>query len=121
MTDERSSLLVQTPIPTKAEVLAALRVLLRTQKRLERGMEWGFSYEREFILGNPIAARCVRCAYFWAERDAIRAPSLRGCSCFWCHGELVALDAEAYAERLRTLHLHRLPQQELLELVEEAA
>jgi hypothetical protein len=121
MKAERSSLLVQTPIPTKAEVLAALRVLLRAQKRLECGMEWGFSYEREFILGNPIAARCVRCAYFWTERDAIRAPSLRGCSCFWCHGELVALDAEAYAERLRTLHLHRLPQQELLELVEEAA
>lgn len=60
----------------------------------------------------PIPARCAKCGYDWVDgvktpsrqlvrlfplardlgpvvcRDAIRAPSLRQCRCFWCGGEL---------------------------------
>lgn len=36
-----------------------------------------------------IAARCNGCGFRWVGRDAIRAPSLAGCRCFWCAGELV--------------------------------
>lgn len=61
----------------------------------------------------PIPARCEKCGYDWIDgiktvsrqimklfplradpgpimcRDAIRAPSLRGCRCFWCGGRLL--------------------------------
>jgi hypothetical protein len=83
------------------------------------------SYNREFILNNPIPAQCVKCGYKWIDgqlvrwvtpkgetrsrvcRDAIRAPTLENVWCFWCQGKLRPLDKEAYAARLRTLHLHK--------------
>ena len=38
----------------------------------------------------PISAKCKKCGYNWIGNDAISAPSLLGCLCFWCHGELRA-------------------------------
>lgn len=35
----------------------------------------------------PIPARCTR-GHAWIGRDAIRAPSLRNCCCFWCGAPL---------------------------------
>lgn len=100
-----------SPTRLSDEERRALQATYRAQARMEKGVPWGFSYESEFILSNPMPARCVGCGYQWTGRDAIRAPSLRNCSCFWCHGELVALDLEAYAARLDALALHRIPYQ----------
>lgn len=119
--DERLRAWGFTPPRLSEEERVELLAARRAQARLEREVPWGFSYGRDFILENPIAALCSGCGYRWTGRDAIRAPSLRGCSCFWCRGEMVALDAEAYAERLRTLHLHRVAYQVSLEFEAEAA
>ena len=35
----------------------------------------------------PIPARCKR-GHDWVGPDAIRAPSLHNCRCFWCGAEL---------------------------------
>lgn len=39
-------------------------------------------------LPPPIPAKCPKCRYDWVDKDAIRAPSLSGCCCFWCHSLL---------------------------------
>lgn len=36
-----------------------------------------------------LPAKCSKCNRAFVGRDAIRAPSLRQCCCFWCHGPLV--------------------------------
>ena len=99
-------------------------------------MDEPVSYTAEEIV--PIPAKCVnpRCGYDWVDgvresspqllrlwphlrgdpprpnRDAIRAPSLRGCRCFWCGGALIphpdyppVIDAET----ARTTHQRQLP------------
>ena len=45
-------------------------------------MDEGENYTLEEIV--PIPAQCPRCKYSWVGRDAIRAPSLANCGCFWC-------------------------------------
>lgn len=90
------------------EARELLKQTYRAQARLERAVPWGHSYESEFILGNPMEAGCEKCGYLWVGRDAIRAPTLRNCSCFWCHGRLIALNLEAYGARLRLLQQHRI-------------
>ncbi len=100
---------------------AALMVVRRAQRRLERGVEFGYSYASDFILSHPLRAQCAGCGYLWVGRDAIRSPNLLNCSCFWCHGELVTLDLTAYEERLKTLHLHRVPYQVTLQFDEAGA
>lgn len=71
----------------------------------------GIEYQLSFILDNPIPAECVRCGYQWVDsdkyKDAIRAPSLDNCACFFCWSGLRPLDEAAYEERLATLHLYR--------------
>lgn len=44
---------------------------------------------------RPIPAVCAnrRCGFHWCGRDAIRAPSLEMCRCFWCGSKLVPLTA----------------------------
>lgn len=86
---------------------ALLKEALAAQTRREERVAMGYSYDREFILGHPIAAACCKCGYLWRGADAIRAPNLRNVCCFFCGSRLAALDQEAYADRLRTLHLHR--------------
>lgn len=99
--------------------------------------EQGRDYDHEYIMANPIPARCKKCkrtftdgktervVYFrkirrnvmkrvcingkWERKqveiedftpaektivsnDAIRAPALSGCRCFYCHGELGPLE-----------------------------
>jgi predicted Zn-ribbon and HTH transcriptional regulator len=36
----------------------------------------------------PIPAKCAKCKRNWLGRDAIRAPSLDNCRCFYCGGQL---------------------------------
>lgn len=91
------------------EERVALEATLRAQRRIERRLPPGNLYDPEFILRNPIPARCATCGYPWTERDAIKSPTLRNCACFWCQGSLVALDQGAYADRLSNLHLHIVP------------
>ena len=33
----------------------------------------------------PLAAQCRRCGHEFIGREAIKAPSLQNCMCFWCH------------------------------------
>jgi hypothetical protein len=40
---------------------------------------------------SAIPAICAGCGYLWVGLDAIRAPALAGCRCFWCGGRLRAL------------------------------
>lgn len=90
------------------------------------------SYDRDFIINNPIPARCKKCKRQFVDgelftcvdydrtfrlvlcKDAIQAPTLITCRCFYCWGELLPLDANAYARRLETLHLYRLSEQRTL-------
>lgn len=37
----------------------------------------------------PIPAKCPKCKFDWVKRDAIRAPSLMNCRCFWCGSRLI--------------------------------
>jgi predicted Zn-ribbon and HTH transcriptional regulator len=37
----------------------------------------------------PIPAKCTKCKRNWTGKDAIRAPSLKICRCFYCDGELI--------------------------------
>lgn len=91
-----------TPIRTRPEEQAAATPTPKTEEEEPDGV----SYDLAFILNNPIPAKCAKCNYQWAGRDAIRAPSLKNCSCFYCGGRLVPLDKEGYKRRLETLHLH---------------
>lgn len=45
----------------------------------------------EFTLAEliPIPAKCSKCRRVFVGRDAIRAPSLDNCSCWYCWGKLV--------------------------------
>jgi hypothetical protein len=47
--------------------------------------------EEEYSLAElvPIPAKCSKCKRVFLGRDAIRAPSLACCSCFYCHGKLI--------------------------------
>jgi DNA-directed RNA polymerase subunit N (RpoN/RPB10) len=83
----------------------------KAQRRIERAIPLGRLYDAEFILKNPIPARCAGCGYHWSERDAIKSATLRNCVCFWCRGKLIALDMESYTERLKNLHLYSIPYQ----------
>lgn len=91
--------------------------------------EFDGSYDHDFIVNNPIPARCKKCKRQFVDgevvkfadyegkvrqkvcNEAIRAPTLSNCRCFYCWGELVPLDKKAYAERLTTLHLYRQAEQ----------
>lgn len=90
---------------------SALAAARRRRRALERAVPDGHAYDPRFIRSQPIPARCFKCGYFWTGKDAIGSPLLRNCSCFFCHGELVPLDLDAYAERIASLHLHRIPEQ----------
>lgn len=72
----------------------------------------GREYDLDYIMENPIPAKCKRCGFDWIDgktefiprfmgwygppqggktvvlNDAIRAPSLEGCRCGVCGGEL---------------------------------
>ena len=79
------------------------------------------SYDREFIMNNPIPARCAKCrrhfidgdVFRWVDgdgtvrekicNDAIRAPLLEQCRCFYCGGNLRPLDEKSYQQRLAEL------------------
>lgn len=41
-------------------------------------------------LPDPIPAKCPKCGYNWIGRDAIVAPTLSNCCCFWCSSPLRA-------------------------------
>lgn len=90
---------------------AMLKRALVVQTRGEKRVPTGFSYDLEFILSHPVPAACAGCGRLWRKAgryaDDIRAPTLRNCSCFYCGGRQVALDQDAYADRLRTIHLYR--------------
>lgn len=52
-------------------------------------------WTEEYVLSNPIPARCTKCKRFWIEGNgngAIVAPSLDNCACFYCHGKLVEIE-----------------------------
>ena len=85
-------------------------------------------YDHDFIMGNPIPARCVKCRRHFIDgetitvwdyskclakeivcRDAIRAPQLENCRCFWCGGNLRPLDPESYRRRQKELPKHFIP------------
>lgn len=36
----------------------------------------------------PLPAKCSKCGRVFVGRDAIRAPSLENCSCWYCWGKL---------------------------------
>lgn len=91
-----------TPIRTRPDTQAAATPTPRAAEEEPDGV----SYDSAFILNNPIPAGCAKCNYRWIGPDAIRAPSLENCSCFYCGGRLVPLDKEGYKRRLETLHLH---------------
>ena len=46
-----------------------------------------YEYARDEIV--PLPAKCGKCGRNWVGRDAIRAPSLRQCRCFYCGGKLL--------------------------------
>lgn len=77
--------------------------------------DYGVEYDSSFILSNPIPAYCKKCKRRFEDgpqwKDAIRSPSLENCRCFYCGGHLRPIDKAAYAERLRCLHLYRVPVQ----------
>lgn len=72
----------------------------------------GREYDHDYIMENPIPAKCSKCKKPFVDgpqsvvrmvkgklvekalycRDAIRAPSLSNCRCFYCGGQLVALE-----------------------------
>lgn len=73
----------------------------------------GREYGLEYIKANPIPAKCKKCGHKWIDgepftitrirngkpvvthhiaNDAIRAPSLSQCRCFYCGGELGPLE-----------------------------
>lgn len=45
----------------------------------------------EFTLAElvPLPAKCSKCRRTFVGRDAIRAPTLANCSCWYCWGKLV--------------------------------
>lgn len=47
--------------------------------------------EEEFTLAElvPIPAKCSKCKRVFLGKDAIRAPSLDNCCCWYCWGKLV--------------------------------
>lgn len=73
----------------------------------------GREYSESYIMANPIPARCKKCGHKWIDgevqkvvkykngmpysttiiaNDAIRAPALSGCRCFYCGGGLGPLE-----------------------------
>jgi hypothetical protein len=46
----------------------------------------GEEFTREELV--PLPAKCSKCRRVFVGRDAIRAPSLDNCSCFYCWGKL---------------------------------
>ena len=80
--------------------------------------EFDGEYDEKFILENPIPARCKKCKREFVDdarfKEAIRAPLLEACRCFYCCGELAPLDRAAYRERLAVLKNHRLAYQPVL-------
>lgn len=84
------------------------------------------NYDHDFIMNNPIPAQCVKCQrhfidgelfrWFDGEKvrekicnDAIRAPQLENCRCFYCGGTLRPLDAESYRKRQAEIHKYFIP------------
>ena len=69
--------------------------------------EYDGEYDEKFILASPIPAECRKCRAKWIDegkfKDAIRAPTLDGCRCFYCGGNLKPLDRTAYNLRLKEL------------------
>jgi hypothetical protein len=81
------------------------------------------NYNHDWIMNNPIPAQCVKCKRHFIDgdvirifdgektvaricNDAIRAPSLENCLCFYCNGKLRPLDKKSYEARLMDLHSH---------------
>jgi hypothetical protein len=62
--------------------------------------EIGTQYDGDFIRNNPIPACCLKCKRRFEGRDAIGAPTLEMCRCFYCGGNLRPIDKKAYAQRL---------------------
>jgi hypothetical protein len=87
----------------------------KRQRQLEAQVKDG-EYDLTFIIKNPIPSICKNCKYKWVGRDAITAPSLYNCICFWCKGPLIPLDFEEYRARLAVLHFYIIPEQMRLPL-----
>lgn len=83
-------------------------------------------YDHKFIMDNPIPAQCVKCKrtfidgelFRWHDgvqmreticNDAIRAPTLANCLCFYCNGKLKPLDPESYKKRMAELPKYFIP------------
>ena len=80
------------------------------------------SYDEQFILENPIPAQCRKCGEKFEDgiiikvydsvrqkvvekicNEAIRAPQLENCRCFYCGGKLLPLDSVSYQNRQKTI------------------
>lgn len=62
--------------------LAGKMAATRPPEPDEEGEEYAAS---ELI---PLPAKCGKCKRVFIGADAILAPSLKTCRCFWCHGHL---------------------------------
>lgn len=84
------------------------------------------NYDHDYIMNNPIPAQCVGCQrrfidgelfrWFDGEKmrekvcnEAIRAPELENCFCFYCNGKLRPLDPEAYRKRQAEIQKYFIP------------
>ena len=77
----------------------------------------GCEYDLAYIIANGIPARCPQCKRTFEGRDAIHAPSLTNCHCFYCSAPLRPLQRSGptsveQVEQLRS----RTEKQPLLEL-----
>jgi hypothetical protein len=82
-------------------------------------------YDEKFIMDNPIPAKCKKCKREFVDdarfKEAIRAPLLESCRCFYCSGKLAPLDPAAYRAGLEAMKNHRQAYQPGLFSVETAA
>lgn len=84
------------------------------------------NYDHDFIMNNPIPAVCAKCRRKFVDgeivrcfdgtqvkeivcNDAIRAPQLENCLCFYCGGKLLPLDADGYRRRQAELPKYFIP------------
>lgn len=82
----------------KAEWIGAKKPCSRCNMKPE---DW----TAEFVIANPIPARCKKCGAKWIDGNgngAIRAPGLSNAACFYCHGKLVEIEVEAPAVKLKS-------------------